>query len=491
MANIVEAWLRSGLYAEIAGHRLRPFENHLLRGTPLIVARAEARVFFLKDENNLVWVLKKYSPGKRPESAHLKAIQSLVPNHPGFQSGQGRWVLVKNDVSTSDFFDDSFSSWVEDSVLMSNVAGVDWALMTDRVRSGVSALPNDERLLLCRSLSEMIGVLEEHNLSHRRLSRTSVFIDLNNLQLQIINWDEIFHPTLAMPPNKSSGTCGYIAPFVVRSGRPDPLTTWRPQADRFSLAILNSEFLSLAADSPMAGDGGIFDQEELYDRTGDGINLILDTLHRDFPGADTLLKRALDARGFDDCPSPAEWIAFTSGRSPAHEATGAKPAFARTLSPIPFYSCFISYSNEDKEFAQRLHSRLRDAGLRVWFAPENVKSGEKLFEQVAQAIEGHDRLLVVLSESSLRSNWVQQEIRRARKIELESGRRKLFPIRLLDYETLQQWVCMDTASVEDVAEEVRSYFIPDFSNWKSYDDFEKGFARLLDDLKQSQRPPGS
>jgi hypothetical protein len=33
---------------------------------------------------------------------------------------------------------------------------------------------------------------------------------------------------------------------------------------------------------------------------------------------------------------------------------------------------------------------------------------------------------------------------------------------------------------------VRSYFIPDFSDWKNHDSFEKGFARLLRDLRAEE-----
>jgi len=46
--------------------------------------------------------------------------------------------------------------------------------------------------------------------------------------------------------------------------------------------------------------------------------------------------------------------------------------------PVQWHSCFISYSTKDEEFARRLHSRMREAGLRVWFAPENLKGGDKL-----------------------------------------------------------------------------------------------------------------
>jgi uncharacterized protein YjbI with pentapeptide repeats len=161
------------------------------------------------------------------------------------------------------------------------------------------------------------------------------------------------------------------------------------------------------------------------------------------------------------------------------------PSLLTAIQPIQFYSCFISYSGKDERFAKRLHSRMREANLRVWFAPEDMKGGDKLYDQIDRAIQVHDRLLLVLSESSLKSNWVETEIRRARKVELEEDRRKLFPIRLVDYEALQDWACIDSATGEDLAEEVRSYFIPDFTNWKSHDDFEQGFARLLSDLTAS------
>jgi hypothetical protein len=36
---------------------------------------------------------------------------------------------------------------------------------------------------------------------------------------------------------------------------------------------------------------------------------------------------------------------------------------------------------------------------------------------------------------------------------------------------------------EDLAIELREYYIPDFSNWKDQDSFEKEFAKLLRDLK--------
>lgn len=51
----------------------------------------------------------------------------------------------------------------------------------------------------------------------------------------------------------------------------------------------------------------------------------------------------------------------------------------RIGTPIQWNSCFISYSTKNEKFAQRLHSRMRQAGLRVWFAPEDMKGGDYFF----------------------------------------------------------------------------------------------------------------
>lgn len=155
---------------------------------------------------------------------------------------------------------------------------------------------------------------------------------------------------------------------------------------------------------------------------------------------------------------------------------------------IGWDSCFISHSTKDGEFAQRLQSRMREAKMPVWFASKDLKGGRKLHEQLFEAIQIHDRLLLVLSEHSIKSEWVMTEIRKAREIERKENCRKLFPVRLVDFDTLCDWTCFDTESGKDLAVEVREYFIPDFSNWKDHGVFEDAFARLQSDLKTQIQP---
>jgi hypothetical protein len=145
-------------------------------------------------------------------------------------------------------------------------------------------------------------------------------------------------------------------------------------------------------------------------------------------------------------------------------------------------SCFISYSTKDQSFADRLHSDLQAAGVRCWFAPHDARAGEKLHVQIEYAIRTHDRLLLVLSSASMSSEWVKTEIAKARKREETERMRLLFPIRLVEFESLQDWECFDSDRGKDSAREVREYYIPDFSNWKDPESYRTSFERLLSSL---------
>jgi hypothetical protein len=153
-------------------------------------------------------------------------------------------------------------------------------------------------------------------------------------------------------------------------------------------------------------------------------------------------------------------------------------------SAIDFYSCFISYSTQDEDFAMRLHADLQGKGVRCWFAPHDISGGKKIHQQIDEAIRVYDKLLLILSSESMRSNWVRTEIANARKRELKENRRMLFPIRLVDFVAIKEWQCFDADTGIDSAREIREFFIPDFSRWKGdHDVYTKAFDRLLKDLR--------
>ena len=81
--------------------------------------------------------------------------------------------------------------------------------------------------------------------------------------------------------------------------------------------------------------------------------------------------------------------------------------------PIQFYSCFISYSHEDKGFARLLHDRLQGQGIRCWLDEHQLLPGDDLHESIDRGIRLWDKILLCASEASLTGWWVDDEINRA------------------------------------------------------------------------------
>src|SRR5208337_3515536 len=142
---------------------------------------------------------------------------------------------------------------------------------------------------------------------------------------------------------------------------------------------------------------------------------------------------------------------------------------------IEFYSCFISYSTKDEEFAERLHADLQAKGVRCWFADEDLKIGQKFQEKIEDSIRRHDKLLLVLSEKSIQSPWVEREVQAAFEREHKSKKLVLFPIRLDEtvMETTKAWA----------ADIRRTRHIGEFGQWREHGSYKKALERLLRDLK--------
>ncbi len=146
--------------------------------------------------------------------------------------------------------------------------------------------------------------------------------------------------------------------------------------------------------------------------------------------------------------------------------------------PIQFYSCFISYSSKEQAFAERLHTDLQNKGVRCWFAPEDMKIGDKIRPTLDRSIRGHDRLLLVLSKHSVASQWVEQEVETALARERKEGRTVLFPIRLDEavMEADGGWPALIR----------NTRHIGDFRHWGNHGAYQKAFNRLLHDLQMER-----
>ena len=163
------------------------------------------------------------------------------------------------------------------------------------------------------------------------------------------------------------------------------------------------------------------------------------------------------------------------------------PSLIDAADGFQFYSCFISHSHKDEEFCRHLRERMRGEQLRVYFAPEDMEGGKKIDKQLETQIQLHDKLLLVLSEHSMKSSWVATEIYLAKQRERKEGRQILFPIAVCPYDKIREWRLFDSDSGEDMAREIRAYFIPDFADWKNRDAFDSAFVRLVQSLRAADK----
>jgi hypothetical protein len=90
-----------------------------------------------------------------------------------------------------------------------------------------------------------------------------------------------------------------------------------------------------------------------------------------------------------------------------------------------------------------------------------------------QATRLRDKILLVLSEASIASDWVEDEVTRGFAEERQRNMAVLFPVRLDDavFTTEEAWAL----KLRD------SRNIGDFRNWKDHDAYQKTLARLLRD----------
>lgn len=75
------------------------------------------------------------------------------------------------------------------------------------------------------------------------------------------------------------------------------------------------------------------------------------------------------------------------------------------------YQAFISYSHEDREWAERLSQDLHHSGVEVFYDREGLRAGPPWESQLKDVLLKESRHLVVLwSEAASKSDWVRREL---------------------------------------------------------------------------------
>ncbi len=91
---------------------------------------------------------------------------------------------------------------------------------------------------------------------------------------------------------------------------------------------------------------------------------------------------------------------------------------------------FLSYSHADRDIATRVAERLQDGGIEVWFDKWEILPGDSLIKKIfEEGLSGADAFIVLLSQNSVQSRWVQQELDVAMVKRIE-GVTRVIPVRI-------------------------------------------------------------
>ena len=155
---------------------------------------------------------------------------------------------------------------------------------------------------------------------------------------------------------------------------------------------------------------------------------------------------------------------------------------ARTSGPVVLGGVFISYSRNDAKFVDKMRDKLTEKGIAVWLDRHDLIAGP-LDRQIDRALRMNDVVLLVLSEHSINSEWVERELKTTLAREKKEKRDILCPVavdvswkgRMRD----KLWQCVEKKNVLD------------FAKWKTKA-FDGQFQKLLKGLKiYYEKPNGA
>ncbi|KAF0144310.1 MAG: transmembrane sensor domain-containing protein [Nitrospirae bacterium] len=100
---------------------------------------------------------------------------------------------------------------------------------------------------------------------------------------------------------------------------------------------------------------------------------------------------------------------------------------ARFRESKPGKKIFISHSSRDKQFARLLTVDLANIGHSPWLDEWKIKAGESIPKKIGESIKNCDFVIVILTENSVKSRWVENEWHAKYWDEIKSGKVKVIP----------------------------------------------------------------
>lgn len=158
----------------------------------------------------------------------------------------------------------------------------------------------------------------------------------------------------------------------------------------------------------------------------------------------------------------------------AREVVRLQTGQADQLGPI-----FISFSPEDGGFVEEVGKEFDQLGVRYW---QDQKSSNSSLSVLERRVVSNPTLLLVLSETAVKSGWLNHELELANETGLEPD--DICPAMLDRY-----W--LDASELPaPVRGQLKKYRVTNFTDWEHAKGFEYGFQKLLPELGIFSRGTG-
>lgn len=129
---------------------------------------------------------------------------------------------------------------------------------------------------------------------------------------------------------------------------------------------------------------------------------------------------------------------------------------------------FLSFTTQEKPFADRLSQSLKDAGIEPVSIDLQITYGDRIDEKILKGSPGFDYVVILLSKTHARSDWLQNEMLAFIALERLRGTKIIFPVVIEDCE---------------IPRFFKNRIAADFRNLS----FEDGVSQLLSQISVSQK----